>query len=244
MITLVWRSFDNAGGPGLAYYRALGTVGRTSVTFVPPVEAIRNSLGFGAMAATAATVVGGAASVGLHRLRGRFRGLADGSLMLPLGTSAVTVGLGFLIALDEPPLDLRTSPFLIPAAQAIVAIPFVIRTVLPALDAIPASVREAAASLGASPRRLWFEIDLRLLRRPVLVAFGFAYAISLGEFGATVFIARASAPTVPVAVFRALSRPGALNVGQAMALSTILLALTTTVMLVVDRLGDARVGGF
>ena len=244
VITLVWRSFDNAGGPGLAYYRALGTVGQGSVTFVPPAEAIRNSLAFGAMAALAATVVGGAASVGLHRLRGRFRGLADSSLMLPLGTSAVTVGLGFLIALDHPPLDLRTSPILIPAAQAIVAIPFVIRTVLPALDAIPDSVREAAASLGASPRRVWLEVDLRLLRRPALVAFGFAFAISLGEFGATVFIARADAPTVPVAIFRALARPGALNVGQAMALSTILLALTTAVMLVVDRLGDARVGGF
>ena len=244
VLTLVWRSFDNAAGPGFAYYRALGTVGRGSATFVPPVEAIRNSLVFGAMAAAAATVVGGAASVGLHRLRGRLRGLADSSLMLPLGTSAVTVGLGFLIALDQPPLDLRTSPILIPAAQAIIAIPFVIRTVLPALDAIPASMREAAASLGASPRRVWLEVDLRLLRRPALVAFGFAFAISLGEFGATVFIARADAPTVPVAIFRALARPGALNVGQAMALSTILLALTTTVMLVVDRLGDARVGGF
>ena len=71
-----------------------------------------------------------------------------------------------------------------------------------------------------------------------------AWARSLGEFGATVFIARADAPTVPVAIFRALSQPGALNIGQAMALSTILLTLTTVVMLIVDRLGDARVGGF
>ena len=91
---------------------------------------------------------------------------------------------------------------------------------------------------------MWSEVDCRLLRRPALVASGFAFAISLGEFGATVFIARADAPTVPVAIFRALGQPGALNVGQAMALSTILLALTTAVMLVVDRVGDARVGGF
>jgi len=242
--TLVWRSFDNAGGPGLRYYRALGTVGRGSVAFVPPIEAVRNSLLFGAAAATTALVVGSLAAVGLHRLRGRTRGVADSSLMLPLGVSAVTVGLGFLIALDEPPLDLRTSPILIPAAQAIIAIPFVIRTLLPALDAIPDRMRDAAASLGAPPRRVWLEIDLRLLRRPALVATGFAFAISLGEFGATVFIARADAPTVPVAIFRALSQPGALNVGQAMALSTILLTMTTLVMLVVDRMGDARVGGF
>jgi thiamine transport system permease protein len=156
----------------------------------------------------------------------------------------VTIGFGFLIALDQPPLDLRTSPILIPAAQAVIAIPFVVRTVLPALDALPPALREAAATLGASPRRVWLEVDARLLRRPALVAFGFAYAISLGEFGATVFIARADTPTVPVAIFRALSQPGALSVGQAMALSTVLLGLTTAVMLLVDRVGDARVGGF
>ncbi len=242
--SLVWRSFDNASGPGLAYYRALDTVGRGSVAFVPPTEAIRNSFVFAFAAATAALVVGGLAAIGLHRLGGRARGFADGSLMLPLGTSAVTIGLGFLIALDEHPLDLRTSPILIPAAQAIIAVPFVVRTVLPALDAVPARLRDAAASLGASPWRVWTSIDLRLLRRPAFVAYGFAFAISLGEFGATVFIARADAPTVPVAIFRALGQPGALNVGQAMALSTILLTMTTLVMLVVDRVGDARVGGF
>ena len=242
--TLVWRSFDTAGGPGLTYYRALRTAGRGSALFVPPTEAIRNSLLFGAAAATTALVVGALAAVGLHRLRGRVRGIADSSLMLPLGVSAVTVGFGFLIALDEPPLDLRTSPILIPAAQAVIAIPFVVRTLLPALDAVPARLREAAASLGASPRRVWWEVDVRLLRRPALGAFGFAYAISLGEFGATVFIARADSPTVPVAIFRALSQPGALNVGQAMAMSTVLLVLTAGVMLAVDRVGDARVGGF
>ena len=115
---------------------------------------------------------------------------------------------------------------------------------VPALDAVPARLREAAAALGAPPHRVWWEVDARLLRRPALGALGFAYAISLGEFGATVFIARADAPTVPVAIFRALSQPGALNVGQAMALSTVLLALTAAVMLLVDRVGDARVGGF
>ncbi len=242
--TLVWRSVDTAGGPGLAYYRALGGTGGGTFRFVPPVEAVRNSLLFGAAAATTALVVGGLASIGLHRLGGRLRGVADSSLMLPLGVSAVTVGFGFLIALDEPPLDLRTSPVLIPAAQAVIAVPFVVRTLLPALDAIPERLREAAAALGASPRRVWWEVDARLLRRPALGALGFAYAISLGEFGATVFIARADAPTVPVAIFRSLSQPGALNVGQAMALSTILLALTAGVMLLVDRIGDARVGGF
>jgi len=240
--TLVWRSFATVDGPGLSHYRSLGTLDRGSVLFVPPLEAVRNSVVLGAVAATVALVVGGLAAVGIHRLGRRGRGAADAAVMLPLGVSAVTVGFGFLVALDEPPLDLRTSPLLVPAAQAVVAVPFVVRSLLPALDAVPPRLSEAAAVLGASRRRAWFEVHAGLLRRPALGALGFAYAISLGEFGATVFLARADTATVPVVIFRALGQPGARNVGQAMALSTILLALTATVILVVDRLAGARVG--
>ena len=80
--------------------------------------------------------------------------------MLPLGTSAVTVGFGFLVALDRWPLDLRAKAILVPIAQAVVAIPFVIRAVVPALRSIDPRLRDAAAVLGASPRRVWREVDL------------------------------------------------------------------------------------
>ena len=75
-----------------------------------------------------ALIVGGLAAVGLVRMRARGRRARRRWLTLPLGTSAVTIGFGFLIALDEPPLDLRTSAVLVPLAQALVAIPFVVRT--------------------------------------------------------------------------------------------------------------------
>ncbi|NED84740.1 ABC transporter permease subunit, partial [Streptomyces sp. SID11233] len=119
----------------------------------------------------------------------------DALLMLPLGVSAVTVGFGFLIALDEPPLDLRASWILVPLAQALVGAPFVVRTMLPVLRAVDPRLRDAASMLGASPWRVWWEVDLPLVRRAVLVAVGFAFAVSLGEFGATVFLARPDNPT-------------------------------------------------
>lgn len=244
LVELVWRSFATPTGPGLVYYRALSTVRRGSTSFVPPVDAIENSVRFGLAAAVIATIVGALAAVGLHRSRGRARSMVEIALLLPLGASAVTVGLGFLLALDTPPLDLRTSPWLIPIAQAVLAVPFVIRTLTPALAAIPDRAREAAVTLGATPWQRWWHVDVALLRRPLMGAFAFAFAISLGEFGATVFIARADAPTVPVAIFRALSQPGAISVGMAMALSTILLVVTTLTMLVVDRVGDHRAGTF
>ena len=166
--------------------------------------------------------------------------ILDPVLMLPLGTSAVTLGLGFLVALDTPPLDLRTSPLLVPIAHTLVAFPFVVRSLTPALASIQPKLRQAAAVLGASPRRITREIDLPLIGRAMLVAATFAFTISIGEFGASSLITRPEYPTVPIVIYRLLSRPGALNYGQAMALSTILMITTLVGMLIMEffRVGD------
>ncbi|MFC9270533.1 ABC transporter permease [Streptomyces zhihengii] len=244
LAVLVERSFDTPGGYGLAYYRALTAVDSRGGTFlVPPVEAIRNSLEYAAAATAISVVVGGLAAAALTRRAGRLVRGFDALLMLPLGVSAVTVGFGFLIALDEPPLDLRTSWILVPLAQALVGVPFVVRIMLPVLRAVDARLREAASVLGASPLRAWREVDLPLVRRALLVAAGFAFAVSLGEFGATVFIARPDNPTLPVAVARLLGRPGELNYGQAMALSTVLMAVCAAALLALERIRPDKTSG-
>lgn len=241
LAVLVQRSLD---APGLGYYRAL-TREDGGVFLVPPIEAVGNSLSYAVAATLIAVLVGGLAAVALTRRdAGRFVRGFDALLMLPLGVSAVTVGFGFLIALDEPPLDLRSSWILVPLAQALVGVPFVVRTMLPVLRAVDTRLREAAAVLGASPWRVWREVDLPLVRRALLIAAGFAFAVSLGEFGATVFIARPDNPTLPVAVARLLGRPGDLNYGQAMALSTILMVVCAVALLVLERLRTDRTGEF
>jgi thiamine transport system permease protein len=238
---LVERSFRTGdGGHGLGAWRALTAHGGRTGLFVPAVDAVVNSLRFAAVATVIAVVLGGLAATALTRTRGRAGAAIDVALLLPLGTSAVTVGFGFLIALDRP-IDLRASPWLVPLAQAVVALPFVVRTMTPVLGSIDDRLREAAAVLGASPGRVWRAVDLPLALRAVLVSAGFAFAISLGEFGATTVIARADRPTVPVAIDRLLGRPGDLNVGQAFALSTILLVLTAGSVLLVDRVRTDRV---
>ncbi|MFF3321065.1 ABC transporter permease [Streptomyces sp. NPDC002889] len=237
LAVLVERSFDTPGGYGLAYYRALGRMDVSGGAFlVPPIEAVWNSLQYALAATAIAVAVGGLAAAALTRRAGRLVRGFDALLMLPLGVSAVTVGFGFLITLDEPPLDLRASWILVPLAQALVGVPFVVRTMLPVLRAVDERLREAAAVLGASPLRAWREVDLPLVRRALLIAAGFAFAVSLGEFGATVFIARPDRPTLPVAVARLLGRPGELNYGQAMALSTILMAVCALALLLLERI--------
>lgn len=174
----------------------------------------------------------------------RARAVLDGFFMLPLGVSAVTLGFGFLIALDQPPLDLRASPLLVPIAQALVALPLVVRTLVPVLAGIDDRQRQAAASLGAGPLRTLLTVDLAVVWRPLLAAAGFAFAVSLGEFGATSFIVRPAEPTLPVVIYRLLGHPGALNYGTAMAASVVLAAVTAGVILVVERLRVPGVGSW
>jgi thiamine transport system permease protein len=238
---LVARSFDTPGGASFDFYRALGTVHAGSVLFVPPTDAIRNSLVYAAIATAIAVTVGGLAAFAAARSHRR---IVDGLLSVPLGVSAVTLGFGFLITLDTPPLDLRTSTLLVPIAQALVAIPFVVRIMGPVLRSIDPRLREAAATLGASPSRVWREVDLPIVARSALVASAFAFAISLGEFGATSFIARPNRPTLPVMIYRLLGQPGAQNFGAAMAASTILMALTAIAVLGIERFRVGEIGTF
>ncbi|WP_427919729.1 ABC transporter permease [Streptomyces sp. cg40] len=241
LAVLVQRSLDTSD---FGYYRAL-THDDGGTFLVPPIAAIGNSLEYAVAATAIAVVIGGLAAAALTRRdAGRLVRGFDALLMLPLGVSAVTVGFGFLISLDKPPVDLRSSWILVPLAQALVGVPFVVRTMLPVLRAVDGRLREAAAVLGASPWRVWREVDLPLVRRALLIAAGFAFAVSLGEFGATVFIARPDNPTLPVAVARLLSRPGDLNYGQAMALSTILMVVCAVALLVLERLRTDRTGEF
>ena len=154
----------------------------------------------------------------------------------------MTVGFGFLIALDKPPLDLRSSLVLIPIAQAMVAIPLVVRATLPVLRAIDPRLRQAASVLGASPGRVLATVDAPIVLRSLGLAAGFAFAVSLGEFGATSFLARPDRPTLPVVIFRLLGRPGEGNYGMALAASVVLAVVVAAVMTSAERLRPPQVG--
>jgi thiamine transport system permease protein len=113
--------------------------------------------------------------------------------------------------------------------------PFVVRTFLPALRSLDPRLREAAAVLGAAPARRWWEVEVPILRRALLVAAAFAFTISLGEFGATLLISRPDAPTMPMIIYRALGQPGLANYGQALAMSTILMGVCALALVLIER---------
>ncbi len=233
VVVLVERSFHSGGGYSLANYRALAV--RVDLLPLTALEALVNSLVFAMVAVALAVTVGGLASlVVVHGPRALSR-VFDLGLMLPLGASAVTLGFGMLIALDEPPLDLRSSRWLVPVAHALIGVPFVMRSLVPTLRSIDRRLREAAAVLGAPPAVVRRWIDFPLAVRALSVGAGFAFAVSLGEFGATSFLPRQPGRmTAPLVLFRLLGTPGQQLRGQAMALAVVLMVLTGLSVLAIE----------
>jgi thiamine transport system permease protein len=223
-------------------FRALSGTGHDNSLDVSGWDAALNSLRTATDATVLALVLGVLASVALTRLR-RAAELMDVALMLPLGVSAVTVGFGYLVTLDALPGDLRTSPLLVPLAQAIVVTPLIIRVLVPVLRSIDDRLRQAASTLGASPWRVWREVDVPMAGKALVTAAAFGYVVALGEFGATSFLARPDRPTLPVAIGRLISRPGELNNQMAYAACTLLMVVTVAVVVLIERF-QTSVGEF
>jgi len=224
-------SFD---GDLLRYYAALGTNPTGSLFHMPPLQAIGNSLLYALATMLLAAAFGLSLAYALARRTHAAR-IGEALLLLPVGTSAVTLGLGFFVAFDWPPLDLRASPLLLPIAHTMIALPFFVRALLPALRALDPALREAAAVEGASNLRAFLAVDAPLLAPTFVAAAVFAFSISLGEFGASLLLSRPEFPTVSMAIYRYLGQPGALNYGQAMAMSTLLMLTTMGGALVIER---------
>ncbi len=221
------------------YYAELFVNRRGSVFYVPPIDAARNSLVYAAATVALSLALGFPVASALTR-PGRLERILDPLLVLPLGASAVTLGLGFIVAFPR----ILASPWLVPLAHTIIALPFVIRALQPAMASIPDRLRHAAATLGASPFRVWQTVDWPILSRAILAAATFAFTVSLGEFGAATLLTRPDYPTLPVAIARFLSQPGGLNYGQAMAMATILMLVTLAGILLIEKLRLPGAGEF
>ncbi len=212
------------------YYRELFINRRGSLFYVPPIQAAANSLGYASLTVLLSLALGYPAAYALAKPT-RLEKFLDPLIMLPLGASAVMLGLGFIITFGRA----LASPIFVPLAHTLIALPFVIRTLQPAIASIPNRLRESASMLGASPLRVWQTVDFPILSRATLSAATFAFTVSLGEFGATLLLTRPEYPTIPIAIQRFLSQPGGLNYGQAMAMATLLLALTTVSILLIEK---------
>jgi thiamine transport system permease protein len=197
--------------------------------------ALSNSLQFALIGTALALSLGGALALAITR--GGWRWL-DTFALLPWAVSAVTIGLGLLLVAP----GLAASRWGIPIAHALLATPLVVRIGVAALRSIPERNREAAATLGATPWRSLWRLDLPLSRSAWLGAVAFAFAASLGEFGAALLLRRPETATLPIAIAERLTRPGPGPYAEALLLAVLLALLVASSVLLIDRLAAGHRG--
>jgi thiamine transport system permease protein len=243
LVALVARSFSTPTGWSTSAWTDLGNAEiRPGIRIgINPVEAVTNSLANAAWATLFAVVIGALASLAIVAA-GRAGRALDGGLMLPLATSAVTIGFGMLITFDTAPVDWRAAWWLVPVGHALIAVPFVGRTCVGVLRSVDPAMADAAATLGASPVQAWRTTVVPYLWRPLAVGAALAAAISLGEFGATSFLSRSGGETMPIAIEQLLGRTGSILQAQGFALATLLAATTVILVVVVERLQSPLAG--
>lgn len=231
LAALVIRSLD-LDGEWFHFYNLLPQNTRGSFFFVSPLVAIRNSLAFAVMSMFASMAMGASLAYALSN-RSVLSRIGEALLLLPIGTSAVTLGLGFLVSLGA----FSASIVLTPIAHTMIALPFVVRALLPAIRSLDPQLRESAMTEGAGGFQTFRQIELPLLAPMILSVAVFAFSISLGEFGVSLILSRPEFPTLPVAIFRYLGQPGATNYGQAMAMSVILMIVMAASAMTIEKIG-------
>ena len=243
LAALLARSLRVGESWGTTWYAQVFAPTDQTTRSVPLLQSVELSVRYAVIATLVAVGLGLLACIGIQAARRRGTWV-DALVTLPLGVSAVTIGLGLLLGSLRGPIDLRGWWLLVPLGQALVAMPVVVRVVLPILQSFDPRMRDVAATLGAPPARAWLATQGAATAKAVGVAAALACAISLGEFGATAFLVRLDTPTIPVQVVRLLGRPGEANIGQAAALSCILVLITLVIVALGERLRPRKGGGW
>ncbi len=232
MLLVLVEAFKVGDGWGLRNFANLGTRGARDLLNISVLDAAANSLRNMVVAAGIAFFLGTLISWLLVRTRQK---LLDLVFLVPLGVSSVVLGFGFLVSFNSSWFPLRSSWLIVPLAQALIALPMVIRLVYPALVSIGKEPIEQASLDGASSWQIWRFVESGMIKGVLLTAAGYAAIISVGEFGASSFLAYGSEGTIPTLLFRLIARPGEQNYGMAMAVSAILIVFVLLVMLLLSR---------
>lgn len=155
------------------------------------------------------------------------------SAYAPLVVSPVALAFGLLLLY---PQWLASLPLLV-AAYALLAYPFVAKALTAALDALPVQYARAAASLGATPQRVWWRVTLPLVAPALRRGMAFAAATMLGEFAVSLLLSRPEWLTLTTLIYQRLGRPGAANMDAALVLSALLMMLALLAFVLIEGRG-------
>jgi len=231
----LWEDTPTGGHWTLRWYSYIFTPDYEALLGDSPVQAILNSLSFGALATAIAVPLGLIFAYIIARARWGGRRLVDTLLMAPLATSSIVLAFALLRAFNAPPFRLVGTATAVIVAHAVIIFPFIVRALVPVLENLDLKIVEMARSLGASRWRALREIELPVVATGLVAGAVFAFALSLGEMSATVMLARPGLNTMPVAVYRFLSQHA---LGAPSAMSAVMIVVAALAFIVLERFGE------
>jgi molybdate transport system permease protein len=172
--------------------------------------------------------------------------LVDLPMVLPPSVAGIALLLAFgrrgILGqwIDEAGLSIAFTTTAVVLAQTFVAAPFYIKTAIAGFEGVDRELEQAAAVDGASPRQVFTHITVPLCWPVLLGGLVMSWARALGEFGATIIFAGnfpGRTQTMPLAIYIGFE----LDLGLALTLSIILLAISYLVLFLVKQLLQQRV---
>lgn len=227
--------------------RGLGWDGYWETVTAPRVlAAFRLSFGAALIAATINAGLGFVVAWTLTRYRFAGRSLVDALIDLPFALPTAVSGIA-LTTIYAPtgwlgralePLGIKAvfSPLGVVIALTFIGLPFVVRTVQPALEDLEADVEEAAASLGARRRQTFRRVILPAVAPALLTGFALAFARALGEYGSVVFISGNLPGKTEIAPLLIVTQLEQYDYEGATAIAVLLLVVSFAMLLVINVL--------
>jgi thiamine transport system permease protein len=188
-------------------------------------QAVWNTLRFSFVALLLATLLGV-----LHALASQRSVLWRAAAFLPFVISPVTVAFGLLLLYPAWTASLA----LLLSTYALLAYPFVAKSLAAGLDSLPPSVLSAARTLGANPWHTFWRVTLPMLRPALRRGMAFAAATALGEFAVTLFLSRPEWTTLTTLIYQRLSHPGERSLNEALVLACVLMAFAMLAFLIIE----------
>ena len=141
-----------------------------------------------------------------------------GQLLEPLGIQVANTRLGVFVALT------------------FIGLPFIVRTVQPVLEDLDPELEEAAASLGANRRQIFWRVILPMLMPALLTGFALAFARALGEYGSVIFIAGNIPMKTVITPLLIMGELDMFDYARATALAVVMLVVSFVLLLAINVL--------
>ncbi len=242
LVTVIARSFlarhsrGSAAVFSLKWYTAMFAGGRSGGTGLL-ARAFENSMTMALSTMALSLVTGTAAAWILARSSFRFPGLTEAFIMMPMGVSSVVLGMGYLWLRRGGALNFIPLKLSIILAHTVIALPFVLRSLIPALKRINQDILDASRLMGRGAFARLTTLELPLIRRGLITAGAFSLAISLGEINATVILSDAGVPTIPTTILKLI---GSYRFFSACALGSLLILICLGVFILIDTFEDTK----